>query len=160
MQLAIFASSMHRYRAVVILLFTICAVVCLRLCTLLPTTAQQYCSRRAACCKEHLQGRLVSYKTNRLLATFHCCNRWNSVHTGASHNIEVPIGRWINMYNLYQLPTGVELWTNFELQCGRAGILDLDSTVAIISQNSPIRSKQFAQLLHAVTNSCTRCAFA
>lgn len=70
-----------------------------------------------------------------------CAIAENRVHTGTSHNIEVPVGRWINMYNLYQLPTGVELWTNFELQCGRPGILDLNSTVAVIGQSAPIRSE-------------------
>jgi hypothetical protein len=67
----------------------------------------------------------------------------NSVHTGSSDPIEVPVGHWINMQYLKQvLPVQLQLWTEFEQNCGRPGILDSahapERTVAVEPQSADL----------------------
>jgi hypothetical protein len=65
-------------------------------------------------------------------------NQSCSVHTGGKGSVEVPVGRWTNLYGLQKLPAGVQLWSDFLQDCGRFGVLDVLGQTAVEPQSASI----------------------
>jgi hypothetical protein len=63
----------------------------------------------------------------------------HSVHTGGADSVEVPVGHWFNLELLTQsLPVPLQLWSEFEQNCGRPGILDGFGTVTVEPQSADL----------------------
>jgi hypothetical protein len=77
----------------------------------------------------------------------HAQQTTSSVHTGSADPIEVPVGHWINLQYLTQsLPVQLQLWTEFEQQCGRPGILDTSDMIAVEPQSADLAGAPLCNL--------------
>jgi hypothetical protein len=62
-----------------------------------------------------------------------------SVHTGSADSVEVPAGHWFNLeLDKQSLPVQMQLWTEFEQNCGRPGILDESGIFAVEPQSADL----------------------